>query len=30
LAYKDGSLAAAQKQWGFAPEQKLEPAMVTG
>jgi len=29
LAYEDGSLEAAQKEWGFAAEQKLEPAIVT-
>ena len=29
LAYEDGSLQEAQKEWGFAPEQELEPAIVT-
>jgi polar amino acid transport system substrate-binding protein len=29
LAYEDGSLEAAQQEWGFAEEQKLEPAIVT-
>jgi len=29
MAYKDGSLQAAQKKWGFAPEQELEPKIVT-
>ena len=29
LAYEDGSLEAAQEEWGFAPEQKLEPEIIT-
>ena len=29
LAYEDGSLQKAQEKWGFAPEQELEPAVVT-
>ena len=29
LAYEDGSLQEAQEEWGFAPEQELEPAVVT-
>lgn len=29
MAYEDGSLEAAQEEWGFAPEQKLEPEIVT-
>ncbi len=28
-AYEDGSLEAAQQEWGFAEEQALEPAIVT-
>jgi polar amino acid transport system substrate-binding protein len=27
--YEDGTLEKAQKDWGFAPEQKLEPEIVT-
>ena len=29
LAYEDGSLKEAQEEYGFAPEQELEPAIVT-
>ena len=30
LAHDDGSLVAVQQKWGFAAEQKLQPAKVTG